>query len=71
MCMVFDFLPEEPTAPSTAAAMLRGSSVPGLTRQRQMRRVPRRRCKRLGPSSVQNVRTLSHISTLSLSPLAD
>ena len=55
MCMLFDFLPETPTSPLTAATLLGGGSVPGVLRQRPLRRVPRRRCRCLGPAAVDDV----------------
>ena len=65
MCMVFDFLPKTPTSPLTAATLLGGGSVPGILRQRPLRRVPRRRCRCLGPAAVDDVSpqpTFSHRS---------
>lgn len=56
--MIFDFLPEEPTSPSTAAALLSGGNVRGKVRHRTMRRVPRRRCRDLGSAAVTDVRCL-------------
>lgn len=55
-CMVYDFLPEEPTAPATAASLLSGRSVKGKVRQRAMRRIPPRRCTWIGTAAVQDVR---------------
>ena len=41
LCTLYDFLPEQPTALSTAAALLSGLRVPGVVRERTAR-LPRR-----------------------------
>ena len=54
---VFDFLPERPRAPDTALTLLTGGKVPGVTRERQLRRLPQRRCALVGealPAQVRN-----------------
>ncbi|KAK9907255.1 hypothetical protein WJX75_000107 [Coccomyxa subellipsoidea] len=45
---VFDFLPAEATAPMTAVTLLTGGRVKGLLRERQLRRLPHRRCLLIG-----------------------
>lgn len=54
-CVVYDFLPESPTSPATAAALLSGGSVTGVVRSRAMKRVPPRRCTCIGLAAVPNV----------------
>jgi hypothetical protein len=46
----FDFLPLDPTSPATAARLLAGLAVPARARCRQLRGVPRARCRLVGPS---------------------
>ncbi len=65
---VFDFLPERPTSPETALRLLAGGSVKGVTRERQLRRLPRRRCFLIAESTSSQVtcnaedRVLRHMS---------
>ena len=54
-CMVFDFLPKDPTAPQTAVSLLSGGSSPGIVRETALRRVPRRRCIHLGSAKIPKV----------------
>ncbi len=44
----YDFLPADPLAPATAAAMLSGGEVAGNLRVRPLRGVPSRRCWKVG-----------------------
>jgi hypothetical protein len=44
----YDFLPVDPLAPATAAAMLSGGEVAGDLRVRALRGVPSRRCWKVG-----------------------
>ncbi|KAL4437141.1 hypothetical protein ABPG75_004280 [Micractinium tetrahymenae] len=44
----YDFLPWDPTSPLTAATLLSGGAVPGTTRCRELRGVPRQRCQARG-----------------------
>eukprot|EP00887_Chlorella_sp_A99_P005274 scaffold1.g5274.t1 len=46
--LLFDFLPADPTSPFTAALLLTGRTVPGVTRVRELRRLPRWRCVLVG-----------------------
>ena len=41
---VFDFLPQSPASPATAAKLLAGGVVPGQLRERHLSRMPSRRC---------------------------
>lgn len=43
-----DFLPEDPTDPRVALALLSGGSTKGVVRSRPLRGVPRRRCEGRG-----------------------
>ena len=45
---LYDFLPAEPLAPATAITLLFGGSVKGVTRIRQLSRLPRGRSVQLG-----------------------
>lgn len=45
---VYDFLPEAPKSPATAAALLSGGSVRGEVRSRRMAGIPGRRCALVG-----------------------
>ena len=49
---LWDFLPAQPTSPLTAAALLAGSSVPGVTRRRPLARLPPRRAAFLGVATL-------------------
>ncbi|CAL8462855.1 g2389 [Coccomyxa elongata] len=49
---VFDFLPAEATAPITVATLITGGRVKGLSRERQLRRLPHRRCLLIGEAVV-------------------
>ncbi|BDA48151.1 hypothetical protein COCOBI_11-4100 [Coccomyxa sp. Obi] len=49
---VFDFLPAEATAPITLATLLTGGRVKGLLRERQLRRLPHRRCLLIGEADM-------------------
>ncbi len=64
---VFDFLPAEATAPITVATLITGGRVKGLLRERQLRRLPHRRCLLIGEAVVAEV---LHIILL-LFPLLD
>jgi len=44
----YDFLPIDPLAPATAAALLRGGEVAGDLRIRPLRGIPSRRCWKIG-----------------------
>ncbi|PRW58105.1 hypothetical protein C2E21_2723 [Chlorella sorokiniana] len=46
--VAFDFLPQDPLSPLTAAALLSGGSVPGVLRRRPLAGVPRLRCQLQG-----------------------
>jgi len=48
----YDFVPENPTSPLTAAALLSGTSVPGKLRTRTLRGLPSRRCDLVGEAVV-------------------
>mmetsp|Transcript_18867 Transcript_18867/g.41331 ORF Transcript_18867/g.41331 Transcript_18867/m.41331 type:complete len:230 (+) Transcript_18867:95-784(+) len=45
-----DFLPSDPTNPQTALRLLSGREVPGLLRVRNLPKLPRQNCKRIGPA---------------------
>ncbi|DBA90098.1 TPA: hypothetical protein ACH3X1_003417 [Trebouxia sp. C0004] len=47
---IFDFLPNQPNSPLTAAKLLTGGSVKGLLRERQLPKKMTRRCWLLGVS---------------------
>ncbi|CAL5223345.1 g5848 [Coccomyxa viridis] len=49
---LFDFLPMRATSPVTAASLLAGGKWPGLKRERQLRRIPKHRCKLIGEATV-------------------
>ena len=56
----YDFLPVDPLAPATAAAMLSGGEVAGDLRERPLRGVPSRRCWKVGtyvPSEAHSAET--------------
>ena len=44
----YDFLPEEPASPATAATLLSGGSVKGKLRTRTLRGIPKRKCEFVG-----------------------
>ncbi|KAL4424770.1 hypothetical protein ABPG77_000810 [Micractinium sp. CCAP 211/92] len=46
--VAYDFLPLDATSPLTAAVLLSGGGVPGTTRCRELRAVPRQRCQLQG-----------------------
>lgn len=48
--IVFDFLPDQPKSPLTAAKLLTGGSVKGLLRERQLPNKMTRRCWLIGTS---------------------
>ncbi|KAL3155034.1 hypothetical protein ABBQ38_011556 [Trebouxia sp. C0009 RCD-2024] len=48
---MFDFLPELPTSPFVAAALLSGRQAKGIVRERRLSRLPVRRCWLVGPSA--------------------
>ena len=52
---VFDFLPADATALRTTATLMAGGSVKGILRERQLRRLPRRRCSLIGEATVPEV----------------
>ena len=57
----YDFLPVDPLAPATAAAMLSGGEVAGDLRERPLRGVPSRRCWKVGayvPIEARSTRSL-------------
>ena len=47
----YDFLPRDPTSPITAATLLSGGGVPGELRARPLRRLPSRRCWKVGDAT--------------------
>ncbi|EIE27203.1 hypothetical protein COCSUDRAFT_38937 [Coccomyxa subellipsoidea C-169] len=49
---VFDFLPADAMALRTTATLMAGGSVKGILRERQLRRLPRRRCSLIGEATV-------------------
>ena len=65
----YDFLPIDPLAPTTAAALLGGGEVPGDLRVRPLRGVPSRRCWHVGTStgSIRVDSTTSEIESTSAS----
>ena len=52
---VFDFLPELPTSPVVAAALLCGGHVKGVVRERKLSQLPFKRCWLVGSSAQQQV----------------
>ncbi len=52
---VFDFLPADAMALRTTATLMAGGSVKGILRERQLRRLPRRRCSLIGEATVPEV----------------
>ena len=48
----YDFLPEEPASPATAATLLSGGSVKGKLRTRTLRGIPKRKCEFIGQAVV-------------------
>ena len=48
----YDFLPEEPGSPATAAALLGGGKVKGKLRTRTLRGIPKRKCEIIGQAVV-------------------
>lgn len=52
---MFDFLPEMPTSPFVAAALLSGRQVKGTIRERRLSRLPGKRCWLVGPSATPQV----------------
>lgn len=48
----YDFLPEEPASPATAATLLSGGSVKGKLRTRTLRGIPKRKCEFVGQAVV-------------------
>ena len=66
----YDFLPVDPLAPATAAAMLSGGEVAGDLRVRALRGVPSRRCWKVGtyvPSDVRTTRAIGESESTSTS----
>ena len=64
----YDFLPVDPLAPATAAAMLSGGEVAGDLRVRALRGVPSRRCWKVGtyvPSDVWTTRAIGESESTS------
>jgi hypothetical protein len=64
----YDFLPVDPLAPATAAAMLSGGEVAGDLRVRALRGVPSRRCWKVGtyvPSDVRTTRAIGESESTS------
>ncbi len=60
---VFDFLPNQPKSPLTAAKLLTGGSVKGLLRERQLTKKMTRRCWLIGVSRHIQVCSLTiHLS---------
>ncbi len=53
--MLFDFLPVRATSPVTAASLLAGRKWPGVIRERQLKRIPKHRCKYIGESKMPRV----------------
>lgn len=51
----WDFLPEQPTSPLTAAALLSGGDVKGVLRERKLHYLPRARCRYIGTARVPQV----------------
>ncbi len=56
---VFDFLPNQPKSPLTAAKLLTGGSVKGLLRERQLPKKMTRRCWLIGVSRHTQVCSLT------------
>ena len=48
----YDFLPEEPASPATAATLLSGGSVKGKLRTRTLSGIPKRKCEFVGQAVV-------------------
>ncbi|KAL3155036.1 hypothetical protein ABBQ38_011556 [Trebouxia sp. C0009 RCD-2024] len=57
---MFDFLPELPTSPFVAAALLSGRQAKGIVRERRLSRLPVRRCWLVGPSATSQLMASQH-----------
>lgn len=69
-----DFVPERPTSPLTALALLSGVGAPGVLRARQMRfagGLPQRRCWRVGGVSFTRLLALQPASEAAVSSEAE
>ena len=61
---LFDFLPVRATSPVTAASLLAGGKWPGMKRERQLKGIPKHRCKLIGEAKMPRVSSFGRASLL-------